>query len=869
MKKYLHFVLLLAFCDLSAQTLVSSSQMAPGIIYRKYTTTSPYNQEIHVLEVDLKDPTVKFQHAKAGDTINGGRLTVKQIAAANDVNEAYHNVIGAINGDFFVISGTSQGNPMNLFVNDGELMASKNDPIDLSIFGITEDNNPFISRRKQYYTVTRKGDATQAFYKINGTRTNDTLVFYNRYRGPSTKTDNTGTELKIGLVAGASWNANAQIQCTVLSKQVGVGNMSFSAGQAVLSGKGTKSTYLQGFNVGDTVTLQLDVANGVSGVNNISEVVGGFGRLVANGENHALDSLLSEGGNLAQDTTHQAHSAIGISQDERFLYMVVVDGKLNPNRWGMSLTELGNFLIYLGAYNGINIDGGGSSTLVANNVVKNIPQDAGVERAVGTSLLAYSATRLLDGFESNEGHFNRPPGYTSGTQYTTGISINGSSMDRVTTNACSGVGSERVILVDSASISTPWTVRLLSGTGIPSNNDSIASTGTLSFWLKTNTAQPGATVQVWFDDSDGAEASPALTILNDGEWHQYSFDLDNFNGTTITTGNGQLDASLVTLDAIVVKQANTSSSWTIYFDDVVHDKASSGTTVKSQNKILDDFEINTGHFDQKPTNTSGTQYTVGISTSSTLQRVTTEKHRGVGGLRAQLIDSAGSSANWTVRLMSGSGMPSNNFKFTSDGTLSFWMKTSTAQSGATVQIWFDDSDGAEVSPALSVNNDGQWHLYNFNLDNYNGTTITTGNGQLDASLVTLDAIVLKQNNTSSTWTVYFDDVEHLTTGPNPGTIVNKIFGPISQQRISRDQPLVKEIAVFPNPNKGTFTLQLPYGASERYQVELFDTNGKKVFSGKYSQGTQTVNCSTLPNGIYILSIESKTFRGASKIIIQK
>jgi hypothetical protein len=427
-------------------------------------------------------------------------------------------------------------------------------------------------------------------------------------------------------------------------------------------------------------------------------------------------------------------------------------------------------MIYLGAYNAINLDGGGSSTLVANNVVKNTPSDDTV-RAVGTALLAYSATQLLDGFENDEGHFNVAPTFTVGTQYTVGIATS-STMDRVTTNACSGAASERAVLDDDPASSSAWTVRLLSGSGIPANNVSVSSTGTLNFWLKTNTAQPGATVQVWVDDSDGAEASPPLTILNDGQWHQYSFDLKNFNGTSITSGNGHLDAANVTLDAIVLKQPNTSTSWTVYFDDLVHDKNGSGTKVSSQNQTLDDFEAGVGHFVDAPGNTAGgAQYTVGISTASTLQRVTTEKHRGFGGLRATLVDDAGSSSPWTVRLLSGSGKPSNNLKITSDGSLSFWMQTSTAQPGATVQIWFDDSDGAEASPALSVINDGQWHLYNFNLDNFNGTTITTGNGQLDGALVTLDAIVLKQSNTSATWTVSFDDVMHLTTGVNPGSVV--------------------------------------------------------------------------------------------------
>jgi hypothetical protein len=74
----------IAFAQLSAQnyTLQNTRQMAPGIIYHYYTMTTPFAQQIHVLRVDLKDPTVKLQAAKAFDKINGGIQTVKAIAAA-------------------------------------------------------------------------------------------------------------------------------------------------------------------------------------------------------------------------------------------------------------------------------------------------------------------------------------------------------------------------------------------------------------------------------------------------------------------------------------------------------------------------------------------------------------------------------------------------------------------------------------------------------------------------------------------------------------------------------------------------------------------------------------------------------------------
>jgi exopolysaccharide biosynthesis protein len=848
-------------------TLATNTVISKGIRYQKYTKAAPEPQQIHVLEIDLGDPTIKLQSVKASDVQNGAVRTVKQQAAAKDVNEEHHNVIGAINGDFFSLA---TGNPENLLVSDGQLFADKFGSQKKTIFGIDANNNPFISYPSESYKITR-GGVDSLLDRVNGSRSTNQLVLYNQYRGGTTGTNNQGTELRLGLVAGQSWKANGPVQCTVLAKEQNAGNMSFSAGQAVLSGNGNKATYLNTFTIGQTVTITLNVAAGVS---NIMQVTGGFPRLVTNGVNVAEDSVVSEGGDFTQDTTHHPHTGVGISQDERTMYMVVVDGRHSSlGRHGMTLTEFGDLFKFLGAYNAVNFDGGYSSTLVANNVIMNIPSD-GPERAVGSSLLVYTKEMLLDDFEAGEGHFNQAPTFTLGTQYTVGISAT-STMDRVTTNACSREASERAILVDDAGSTSNWTVRLLSGSGLPANNEPLPSSGTLGFWMKTNTAQTGATVQLWFDDTDGAEASQTLTIINDGQWHQYNFDLNNLNGTTVTSGNGQLDAATITLDAIVLKQNNTSSSWTVYFDDLNHDPDGVGTNIKSQNQVLDDFEANSGHFNNNPTHSAGgTQYTVGIASTSTLQRVTTEKHRGIGGLRATLIDSAAIPTNWTVRLLSGSGMPANNVKLTSDGVLSFWMKTSTAQNGATVQVWFDDTDGAEASSALTVNNDGQWHRYTFDLSNFNGTTITTGNGQLDGATVTLDAIVLKQNNTASTWTVYFDDVRHIAQGISPGTVVNRtvpvtqFISPVQTEEVVGD---ITNPVLFPNPANASVTIDFKKFRRpvKGYRIEVLNASGVRVFETKAAGTVYRLNTKRLSRGLYFVRVSNEGGSKTLKLMISR
>lgn len=56
-------------------------------------------------------------------------------------------------------------------------------------------------------------------------------------------------------------------------------------------------------------------------------------------------------------------TAVGISQDGRHLFMLVIDGRQTGWSDGATLAETGAWLLRLGAWNGLNLDGGGSSAM--------------------------------------------------------------------------------------------------------------------------------------------------------------------------------------------------------------------------------------------------------------------------------------------------------------------------------------------------------------------------------------------------------------------------------------------------------------------------------------------------------------------------
>jgi exopolysaccharide biosynthesis protein len=78
-------------------------------------------------------------------------------------------------------------------------------------------------------------------------------------------------------------------------------------------------------------------------------------------------------------------TALAMLKDGALLFMVV-DGRSRHSR-GATLDELAGMLVALGAWDAINLDGGGSSAMVVNGTVVNRPSDAYGLRKVRSVLM--------------------------------------------------------------------------------------------------------------------------------------------------------------------------------------------------------------------------------------------------------------------------------------------------------------------------------------------------------------------------------------------------------------------------------------------------------------------------------------------------
>jgi exopolysaccharide biosynthesis protein len=140
--------------------------------------------------------------------------------------------------------------------------------------------------------------------------------------------------------------------------------------------------------VEDEVTLYIAKDNQVSfnePVGNVYNAISGDRILLSQGEIHR---------DLPQDDAPSPRTAIGLDREGETLWILVVDGRQPGYSEGVTLRELAQTLADYGLETALNLDGGGSSTLVAAGwlglpQVLNSPVDRGIpglERPVANHL---------------------------------------------------------------------------------------------------------------------------------------------------------------------------------------------------------------------------------------------------------------------------------------------------------------------------------------------------------------------------------------------------------------------------------------------------------------------------------------------------
>lgn len=369
-------------------TLVYEHKVGPGTTLAKYNVPD-FPMLVSVIKMDLTNPYVTFETCKGGDRGVCEETPVSMYARNDSVG---HEMIGATNGDFYFYRDVVEnGIPRSGQFRRSEIVSS---PVGRACFVLDEQNKPYIDQID--FTATVKfGDAVNRLGTVNMQRLEwessevnaNRLNLYTNGYGPQTENCSGGTKVIITPVEGEFfWCSNQDIKAKVEQIIDGTGVTEIPKGKAILWGLGSSEAFLKTFSVGSEITINLttNLRSQVGAIGRFKEMVGGS------------DHIVLQNGHTPYGIEASRHprTCIGYTKDEKTLFLIVIDGR-QPNSAGASLHECGEVFLALGAYNGINLDGGGSSIMIVNKEIMNSPSD-GKPRPVGNGCLVYSKAPVDD-----------------------------------------------------------------------------------------------------------------------------------------------------------------------------------------------------------------------------------------------------------------------------------------------------------------------------------------------------------------------------------------------------------------------------------------------------------------------------------------
>ena len=330
---------------------------------------------LYVAEMSRNEPTLRFEVALANAQVLG-KETVRSMANRRN-QRGDRRVRVAVNGGFGVLGDMRGygGVLENLHIQDGELITQPTDTE--ACFGVTESGE-FLSSPVQMEASIQIGTHTLPLGCINQRRLDGCQVtLYTPRLGESTHTNRRrGIEAIIsGLPLPLKPNYAYPYHVERVSRD---GNSVIPRDGAILwINARLKDPSVSQLSAGVSGTLKLTLSP--PEWNQVQHAIGGRLRLLKDGKiNETLVKMHNEEKqhtpgkrSSVLNLSHEPRTALGYNADK--LFLVVSDGRQPKYSTGLTLYELANILIELGATEAINLDGGSSSTFVVNDTVINKP----------------------------------------------------------------------------------------------------------------------------------------------------------------------------------------------------------------------------------------------------------------------------------------------------------------------------------------------------------------------------------------------------------------------------------------------------------------------------------------------------------------
>ena len=336
------------------RTAMAAWQVAPGVTLTRWDERDARGPiRAYLLTIDPNEPGVRLDYASAGP--------VRETATVLNILARDGAAVAGVNGDFFDIGDT--GAPLGLGLdrergmlhaprggwNSAFLIDSHGQPDIATLpmraklkeqrnFEITNVNSPRV-RPGGIGIYTRKWGKAAGYRVTDGQRRNVRMV-----------------KIRDGRVVATTEKLSKD---TMIQGQV-------------LIGRGRGARDLTKLKVGSRANLQWWLE--------------GAPRMAISGDRILIRDGIVE---VVDDRVMHPRTAVGIDEDTGEILILAIDGRQSFSR-GYTMVELANQMIDLGADEALNLDGGGSTTLVAKKAngvtgVINSPSD-GFQRSVANAL---------------------------------------------------------------------------------------------------------------------------------------------------------------------------------------------------------------------------------------------------------------------------------------------------------------------------------------------------------------------------------------------------------------------------------------------------------------------------------------------------
>lgn len=360
----------------------------PGVEHAQVTKEiSGLNVKINLLRLDLKKVRLDVHHALDKAI---GLETTSSIAKRK-------GAVAAINAGFFRLDKSEfAGDSSSSLVIDGNVLSeSNNGRISASIHNLNGRTEVQFGHLGVYAIAGFGVDSSFTFDGINRERKDNEIVLFTPEMGENTKTNASGTEIVLTVCKKremASWCENAVINASGSSTipkdgyVISLGKEAIEKSNGILYFAGNTNKRPIGFESIIRVVFNVESKEPASSsrLKAVEDLTNGVPQLIKNGK---IDiTWEQENASKSFAETRHPRTAVAKLKDGKFL-MMTVDGRQPGVSVGMTLQELAEYLLSLGAVDAMNLDGGGSTTMYLDGKVVNTPSDKEGERKIGDAIL--------------------------------------------------------------------------------------------------------------------------------------------------------------------------------------------------------------------------------------------------------------------------------------------------------------------------------------------------------------------------------------------------------------------------------------------------------------------------------------------------